>query len=110
MKKKFNYLLILVFLALNNCNSFKKSFGFEKDVPDEFLIKKTVPIERPPNFELLPPDTKNNKKNSISKTNENRAKSIINKTLNKNEDYSEKPSIKSSSTLEKGILEQIGKQ
>ena len=42
-------LLIFVF----GCTDLKKGLGLIKDPPDEFLIKKIDPIERPPNYDLL---------------------------------------------------------
>ena len=53
--------IILIFLLIfftHGCKTLKKSLGLEKDVPDEFLIKKIDPIEKPPNFELIPPNSK----------------------------------------------------
>ena len=62
-----------------SCKTIKQGLGIEKDIPDEFLIKKIDPIVRPPNFELLPPDSKVKKPS----TNKNSAKKIIDSNLKK---------------------------
>ena len=54
---KIIYILILIIFTYG-CKTIKQGLGIEKDVPDEFLIKKIDPIERPPNFELIPPIVK----------------------------------------------------
>tara|TARA_B100000963_G_scaffold357780_1_gene380781 strand:+ start:1721 stop:2035 length:315 start_codon:yes stop_codon:yes gene_type:complete len=51
---KIIYILLLVIFTYG-CNAIKKGLGLEKDLPDEFLIKKVDPIVSPPNFELTPP-------------------------------------------------------
>ena len=75
---KFIYILLMIILTYS-CKTIKQGLGIEKDIPDEFLIKKIDPIVRPPNFELLPPDSKV-KKPSINK---NSAKKIIDSNLKK---------------------------
>jgi len=74
---KFFFISIL-FLMIASCSSLKKGLGIEKDIPDEFLIKKIDPIERPPNFDLLPPDTQD-KKTKFNKTKS--LKDIIDKNI-----------------------------
>jgi len=107
MKKVYNILLILVLFGLTNCSNLKKSLGFEKDVPDEFLIKKSDPIERPPNFELMPPGSNDKVINSKNKQNKkNNTKRIIDEVL-KNNESKEIASPNKSSSLEKDILNQI---
>ncbi len=75
---KFIYILILIIFTYG-CKTIKQGLGLEKDVPDEFLIKKIDPIERPPNFELLPPGSKAKK----SPSNTNSTKKIIDSNLKK---------------------------
>ena len=54
-----NKVVLYIFLVLlSGCENLKKNLGLAKDTPDEFLINKTDPIERPPNYELLPPVSK----------------------------------------------------
>ena len=72
-------LILLVFFFTHGCKTLKKGLGLEKDVPDEFLIKKIDPIVKPPNFELIPPNSKIKK--SSNKT--NNVKKIIDKSLKK---------------------------
>lgn len=109
MKKIYNILLILVLFGLTNCSNLKKSLGFEKDVPDEFLIKKSDPIERPPNFELMPPDSKKVVNSKSKQNTKNNTKRIIDEVL-KNNDSKEIASPDKPSSLEKDILNQIEKR
>ena len=76
--KKFLYFLVALTI-LSSCDSIKKGFGLQKDPPDEFLIKKTNPIEVPPNYDLLPPDSKTDSKKKIRNKN---VKNIIDENLN----------------------------
>ena len=89
-----NSLILIIFTY--GCKSVKQGLGIEKDVPDEFLIKKIDPIERPPNFELIPPDSKIKK--SVSTM--NNTKNIIDNNLKK------KSSISSNETKETNKIEQ----
>ena len=100
-------LLILIIITVTGCKSLKQALGIDKDVPDEFLIKKIDPIERPPNFDLLPPDTKvKSKKDSQIK-----AKEIIDQNLKKNSNKKkELQTSEVSTSLEKDILNQINKK
>tara|TARA_B100000674_G_C37589905_1_gene800318 strand:+ start:446 stop:754 length:309 start_codon:yes stop_codon:yes gene_type:complete len=75
---KFIYILLVIIFTYG-CKTIKQGLGIEKDIPDEFLIKKIDPIVRPPNFELLPPDSKVKKPS----TNTNSAKKIIDSNLKK---------------------------
>lgn len=110
MKKIYKLLPIIIFIGLNNCGELKKGLGFEKDIPDEFLIKKTDPIERPPNFELMPPNSKKNTNKLKGKVdNKNRAKSIIEGALKDNVSNNV-PSNDRTSSFEKSILNQIEKK
>ena len=92
---KIIYILILVIFTYG-CKTIKQGLGIEKDIPDEFLIKKIDPIERPPNFELIPPDSKIKK----SESTKNNTKKIIDDNLKK------KTSISSSETKETNKIEQ----
>ena len=92
---KIIYILILVIFTYG-CKTIKQGLGIEKDIPDEFLDKKIDPIERPPNFELIPPDSKIKK----SESTKNNTKKIIDDNLKK------KSSISSSETKETNKIEQ----
>jgi len=95
-------LLIFVF----GCTDIKKGLGIIKDQPDEFLIKKIDPIERPPNYDLLPPDSKS----KTTKKNDQNIKNILDENLNKSKTISESETInKQSSQVEDDILKQIEK-
>lgn len=111
MKKNFKLILPILFLIFTNCKSIKKGLGIEKDVPDAFLIRKIDPIERPPNFELLPPDTQmKKKKDKLVDTSKN-TKSIIEKSFksgNKSKSI-ESENISQKSNIEDKILNQIGR-
>ena len=92
---KIIYILILVIFTYG-CKTIKQGLGLEKDVPDEFLIKKIDPIERPPNFELIPPDSKIKK----SVSTKNNTKKLIDNNLKK------KSIISSNETNETNKIEQ----
>ena len=99
--------LIFVLFSISSCSEFKKGVGFEKDIPNEFLIKKIDPITKPPNYDLLPPDSKTKKKkNKITEANE--TKSIIDSSLNSNNGKKEinQNTLKKSS-VEKSIIDQL---
>ena len=67
---------LLIFFLVNGCESLKKGLGMEKEVPDEFLIKKNSTIKKPPNYDLLPPDSKSKTVNK--EQNQNNDKDLIN--------------------------------
>ena len=92
---KIIYILILVIFTYG-CKTIKQGLGLEKDVPDEFLIKKIDKIERPPNFELIPPGSKIKK----SASTKNNVKKIIDNNLKK------KSSIPSDGANETNKIEQ----
>lgn len=99
--------LIFVLFSISSCSEFKKGVGFEKDIPNEFLIKKIDPITKPPNYDLLPPDSKTKKKkNKITEANE--TKNIIDNSLNSNSEKKEinQNTLKKSS-IEKSIIDQL---
>lgn len=99
--------LIFALFSITSCSEFKKGVGFEKDIPNEFLIKKIDPITKPPNYDLLPPDSKTKKKkNKITEANE--TKRIIDNSLNSNSEKKEinQNTLKKSS-VEKSIIDQL---
>jgi len=104
-------LFVSFFFILTSCNDIKKSMGMEKDVPDEFLVKKSKPLSKPPNYELLPPDTINEKNNSAANSSNDNVKSLINNSLNKNSQNQEKNDIKAEgqSDIENTILKELSK-
>lgn len=109
--KKNNFLKIFISVLLfflNSCSDLKKGLGFEKDVPDEFLIKKLDPLKKPPNSDLLPPDSM--KKEVKQSSNEQNLKNIIRKSI-KEEGTETQVNLEKSvnSDLEKQILDQIKK-
>ena len=95
MMNKIFYILILIIFTYG-CKTIKQGLGIEKDVPDEFLIKKIDPIERPPNFELMRPGSKIKK----SASTKNNVKNIIDNNLKK------KSNIQSNETKETNKVEQ----
>jgi len=60
-------LLVIFSLFLIGCESLKEGMGLKKNPPNEFLIKKSSPIQRPPTYDLLPPDSKTKKVEKINK-------------------------------------------
>ena len=111
MKKILRFFTVLFFFSLTNCSDLKKGLGFEKDVPNEFLIKKIDPIEKPPTYDLLPPDSKSEKIKTSKKSSDDNIKSIIDNSLNKNSQNSKKNETKaeSQSDLENTILKELSK-
>jgi hypothetical protein len=111
MKKTLRFFAVLFFFSLTNCSDFKKGLGFEKDVPNEFLIKKIDPIEKPPTYDLLPPDSKSKKIKTSKKSSDDNIKSIIDNSLNKDLQNSNKNETKaeSQSDLENTILKELSK-
>ena len=97
-------LLILNLVFLGSCSNFKKSIGLEKEVPNEFLIEKKDPLVLPPDYKILPPDTKNAK--VANEKFDSSLQSIFDQATNaqkmKIDDLNKK-----SSELEKEILNQI---
>jgi len=75
-------LYMFVYFLITGCESIKQGLGMQKDAPDEFLIKKYDPIQRPPDFELLPPGTKSK---VIKKNNTKNVKKLIENNLKKNQ-------------------------
>jgi len=98
-------LIYLFLLPLLACENLKEGLGMKKIVPDEFLIKKIDPIERPPNYDLLPPDSKN----KIVKKNKNKnLKSLIDQNLKVNENLNDaNRNENSSKEIEEEVLKEI---
>ncbi|HEX4113484.1 MAG TPA: DUF3035 domain-containing protein [Stellaceae bacterium] len=42
-------------VALSGCDTFKRAFGLEKTVPNEFDVVENAPLAIPPDFNLRPP-------------------------------------------------------
>jgi hypothetical protein len=101
MRNKYTIYLIIFFLFLAGCDSLKKSLGFEKDAPDAFLIKKRDPINMPPNYDLLPPDSKSK---VINKKNNNDLKNILSNSSIEEEKNSKDTK---SSSIEEEIIKNI---
>jgi len=105
MKNKTIIIYIFLIILLNGCSSLKKGLGVEKDKPNEFLIEKRDPLVLPPNYKMLPPDSKANKSNN-DKQNKDDLKSVLDQSVfKKNETLNNKDA--SSSSLEQEILKQI---
>ncbi len=97
-------IFIVSFVFLNSCTDLKKGMGLEKESFNEFLIEKKDPLTLPPDYQLLPPDSTQEKKNE--KNYKNSLKSSIDKNLGAVEKSNHLPS-KDLSTIEKEILNQI---
>jgi len=96
-------ILILLILFLAGCESLKKGLGVEKDIPDEFLVKKNNPLKKPPNYDLLPlPEGQVKNKKTTKAENEN-LKSIIEKNIRNQKTKSSTEA----SNIENDILEKI---
>jgi hypothetical protein len=101
MKNKYIIYLLIFFLFLAGCDSIKKGLGFEKDVSDAFLIKKRDPINMPPNYDLLPPDSKSK---IIKKKNNNDLKNILS---NSNTEEETDGKDAKPSTIEEEVIKNI---
>ncbi|MCP4924028.1 MAG: DUF3035 domain-containing protein [bacterium] len=59
MKKSFGHYLgfslILTTVILSGCAQVKKTFGLERQAPNEFQVMKNPPLTLPPEFHLRPP-------------------------------------------------------
>jgi len=111
MKISIKISLLFIFMIFTNCSDLKKGLGIEKDIPDEFLVKKSNPITKPPTYDLLPPGSKNIKKKSSKKLSDDNIKSIIDNSLNKNSQNSKKneTKVEGQSDLENIILKELSK-
>ena len=99
---KINFILIVIFL-LTSCNGLKEARKVLRNekitTTDEFLVKKRNPLVLPPNYEELPIP------GSIKEAKENQEEKI--KKILKAPEVQE--TKKSSSSLEKSILNKIRK-
>jgi hypothetical protein len=102
MKNKTLIIYFFLFILFSGCETIKKGLGMEKDKPNEFLIEKRDPLVLPPDYKILPPDSKNVKK----ETQENSLKSVLDQSLTKTKNSSDS-TTKPSSNLEQEILKQI---
>ena len=102
-------LVIAIFtLLLQSCESLKEGLGLKKKLPDEFLIRKIDPIQKPPGDILLIPGSK---KTNTSKKND--VETLINKNLNKNikkKSNDSKIGNTENFNLEKEILKKINEK
>jgi len=107
IKNLYFYLIIILFFMTTGCTDVKKSLGIQKDPPNEFMIRKVDPIEKPPNYDLLPPES--GERNKI-KQSKNDTKAIIENSLKKNTQVDEDQAQKIKKTnVENEILNQIKK-
>jgi len=105
-------IILILFLFLSNCSTIKKGLGLEKDVPDEFLIKKNNPITKPPFYDLLPPDSKNTSKEaSIKNDSTKELRKILDENISKNKTTTSSPTNKKDidglTNLENEILKKL---
>ena len=96
---------LVLTLSLSSCTSLKKNFGFEKDVPNEFLIEKRNPLTIPPDYNILPPDNKS--KININTKSTSSLKSIFDKDLNNQKKSSSNNIPANAKGIENEILKQI---
>lgn len=112
MKKITKYFLILLLFSVSHCNDkIKKGLGFEKDVPNEFLVTKNKSITKPPTYDLLPPDTISKNQKSSSKSSNDSLEKIIENSLNNEANDNKKinTEVKKQSDLENIILKELSK-
>lgn len=101
--KFFLFLFLLIFTY--SCTDIKKGLGIEKDVPDEFLVKREKNIKMPPDYKLPPPGSKINNVNNEKKVSS--LKSEIDKTLNQQEKIEDKIDTDKITNVEIDILKKI---
>ena len=94
-------IIILLFFTLVSCDSVKKGLGMTKNAPNEFLIEKRDPLVMPPDYKILPPDSKSTAKEAQTKNNS--IQSLIDKSIISND----KTKQSTTSDLEKEVLNQI---
>jgi len=107
MKKLINIFFLILLNYLLACSELKKGLGLEKEVPDEFLIRKSKSIVEPPDFDLLPPDTNKNKETIGLTSKKGDIKNIINETLKLDKIKQDNSIDKDSSEIETSILKKI---
>ena len=101
--KKFNYLLLLLFLLVS-CGSLKEASKVLRNekikTTDEFLVEKRDPLVFPPDYEKMPVPATKNKKQITEKE---RIKKILKAPER------EQTSDKNSSSIEESLLKSIRK-
>ena len=102
MKNKLTIISLFLFVMLTACENVKKGLGIEKDKPNEFLIEKRDSLVLPPNYKIIPPESKS----AAKKINENSLKSVLDQSLTKTKNSSNS-TTKTPSNLEQEILKQI---
>ena len=102
MKNKILIIYFFLFILFSGCESVKKGLGIEKDKPNEFLIEKRDSLVLPPDYQILPTDSKSTQKDIKEKS----LKSVIDQSFNQVKNLSNS-SNKSSSNLEQEVLKQI---
>jgi len=103
--KKFVYLLAL-FIILSGCQNVKDGLtGKKKSNSDEFLIEKKNPLTLPPEYGDLPKPKSSKDEGEIDQ--DNNLETILRKQSN--ETKKESGTKKSSTSLEKSIIEKIRK-
>jgi len=106
--KLINFFFLIIFFLASNCSDLKKSMGFEKDSPDEFLIKKGNAIRKPPNYDLLPPDkNKLTQQKNQTSINANSTQNIVDEYLDKSNNSTSISQSSLSSEIEKNFLDEI---
>ena len=111
MNKFFNFFILMIFFFTSNCSGLKKGLGIEKNKPNEFLIRKIDRLEKPPNYDLLPPNSKSIVKSSKIKNKTNQTKNLLDSTLKKQKNL-EKNIInknKTAPSVDEEILKELSK-
>jgi hypothetical protein len=57
--------ILIACLSLSACQGARKTFGFEKSIPDEFRVISNQPLNVPPDFNLRPPEKVAEEKKSV---------------------------------------------
>ena len=105
---KISYFIVCL-LIVSSCQKgdVSRALGINKSSPDEFMVIKNKPIQVPPDFDLLPPGSK---QVEVKKDKTNNAKNIVDKNLaadqNTKDDKIEQS--QGADVIEKEILKQIG--
>lgn len=96
--------LFLYLFACGGGDKLKQGLGIEKDSPDEFLIEKGNSLKIPPDYKLIPPDSKS-KTEEKERTVDKDLNNILNKEISGSSEI--KNTNVSSGNLEKQVLDQI---
>ena len=99
MKKINIFLLIVIFIFFQSCNTISQGFKSPKqNKSDEFLVEKKSPLKLPPNYNELPTPIEKIKKDTVEEKS-------IEDLISENKDSSTKPNVKSD--LESSVLEKV---